>query len=244
MIRQDYFMKTVQELEQALARMSYLRRQQQPDLALHTIDQTLTDLFSAPGPTVLTLEAVLAAFPPEPSLAAEQWVMLADLLAARAQLARERGDPQGQRASCALALGLYLETLRTSVVSLDLIRKTDQMIEKTAGMALPEEVLQRLFEYYEAKGLLAKAEDTLYDWLMTGDAKAHESGLAFYDRLLAKSDEELRENGLPREEVAHGKSEWKRRTSPLPGAGDATPGSANSDRPCAPADSPLTPPTA
>jgi len=49
--------------------------------------------------------------------------------------------------------------------------------------------------------LYATAEDALYEWLDRGDADAVTEGLAFYDRLLKKPDEELLRGNLPRSEV-------------------------------------------
>ena len=104
--------------------------------------------------------------------------------------------------SDALALGLFLELLQTSVVSFELIQKTEALIERAAGTRLPAAVLRRLLGYYEARGLLARAEDVLYEWLDTKDPAAPEGGLTFYERLSSKSDSELNDGGLPRDQPA------------------------------------------
>jgi len=52
--------------------------------------------------------------------------------------------------------------------------------------------------------LYGTAEDALYEWLDRGDADAATEGLAFYDRLLKKPDEELVRGNLPRSEVQEG----------------------------------------
>src|SRR5207245_11050876 len=58
--------------------------------------------------------------------------------------------------------------------------------------------------YYETRGMLDKAEDALFDWLDTSDPEAPNSGLAFYERLSAKNDQDLERGGLPRDEVEEG----------------------------------------
>ena len=57
-----------------------------------------------------------------------------------------------------------------------------------------------------------KAEDVLFDWLDSGDRNARENGLAFYDRLSARSDEELQRCGLPRQEIEEGRGEVLKRS--------------------------------
>jgi hypothetical protein len=62
--------------------------------------------------------------------------------------------------------------------------------------------------------MLDKAEDVLFDCLDKDDAAA--PGLAFYERLRTKSDEELERGGLPRTEVEEGRQELLSRTNSAP----------------------------
>ena len=73
---------------------------------------------------------------------------------------------------------------------------------------LPAKTYDALMRYYETIGDFAKAEDLLYEWLdadpeffASDDPNPVASGIAFYERLLAKSDVELAQGNLPREEV-------------------------------------------
>jgi hypothetical protein len=70
-----------------------------------------------------------------------------------------------------------------------------------------------LLGYYEARGMLDRAEDVLYEWLDTKDPAAPEEGLAFYGRLCTKSDDDLTSGGLSRDEVEQGRAEWLRVSS-------------------------------
>ena len=65
-----------------------------------------------------------------------------------------------------------------------------------------------LMRYYELIGDYAKTEDILYEWLdaepdsiETDAPNPVEIGVAFYERLLQKSDVELAQGNLPRDEV-------------------------------------------
>jgi hypothetical protein len=106
-----------------------------------------------------------------------------------------------------MALGLYIETLRGSLVSMDLIEKANRLIDLTRETNRPPEVLRRLLFYYEARGMFAQAEDVLFQWIEIGDAEAKQAGAEFYERLLGKSDEELERGDLPRAEVEQGRDE-------------------------------------
>lgn len=71
---------------------------------------------------------------------------------------------------------------------------------------LPAETNHALMLYYEATGAFSAAEDALYDWIDAepGSSEALEAGIALYQQLLLKPDEELEAGGLPRDEVAEG----------------------------------------
>ena len=50
------------------------------------------------------------------------------------------------------------------------------------------------------------AENALYEWLDQDAAAAAPEGLAFYDRLLKKTDPDLERGGLPRAEIEEGRN--------------------------------------
>lgn len=73
---------------------------------------------------------------------------------------------------------------------------------------LPARTYHMLMRYFELIGDYAKTEDILYEWLdaepqaLTAESSNPiEAGVAFYERLLQKSDVELALGNLPREEV-------------------------------------------
>ena len=212
MIRQDYFIRMVQELTHALARVQFLRRREEYEQALQEIDRVLKQFWDIQPKQPLSLEPLLSACRLEEESVAEKLVSLADLLKEQGDLFALQQQATDSHHSYALALGLYLETLRTSVVSMDIIQKAEHLVEQTKEARLPAEVLKRLLSYYEARGMLAKAEDALFDWLDTTDPNAPAGGLAFYERQAAKSDEELERGDLPRDEVESGRAELIKRS--------------------------------
>jgi hypothetical protein len=211
MIRQDYLIRMVQELTHILARVQFLRQRAEYEQALQEIDRTFRQFWDVEPGHRFSLEKLIAACTQEEESIPDKMISLADLL-------KEQGDLyalQQKSADCqhsyALALGLYLETLRTSVVSMDLIEKAEHLIEQTKDARLPADVLKRLLSYYEARGMLAKAEDALFDWLDTEDPNAPVGGLAFYERQGSKSDDELQRGDLPRDEVEAGRMDLVKR---------------------------------
>ncbi len=207
-------MRMVQELVQALARVQFLKQRAEFAQALDEIDRTLKKFWNLNPGQRLSLEQLLAVCRGEGGAEAESMVALADLLNEQGDLHALQDKTEESRQSYALALGLYLETLLTSVISMDLIAKVERLVERTQGARLPVEVLKRLLSYYEARGMLAKAEDVLFDWLDTSDPDAPAGGLAFYERLARKSDTELTQGDLPREEVEAGRREVLQRAAP------------------------------
>jgi hypothetical protein len=210
MIRQDYLMRLAQRLAQALAQALFHKGKQEYDRAEEEINAALRECFELDSSASLDLEQLIQACATESPAVPDDLIRLAELFREKGEIQRLRGDANSATQSEALALGLFLELLQTSVVSLDLIQKSEQLIERTSGTRLPAPVLKRLLGYYEARGMLARAEDILYEWLDTKDPAAPEGGLAFYNRLSLRSDQELDDGGLSRGEVADGHAEWLR----------------------------------
>ena len=205
-------MRLAQRLAQALAQALFYKGKQEYERAEAEIDAALAECFGIEGGALPDFDELLDACARESSASPDNLIRVADILREKGELQRLRADVNAAAKADALALGLFLEVLQRSVVSLDLIQKTEDLIERTSGTRLPTPVLKRLLSYYEARGMLARAEDVLYEWLDTNDPTAPEGGLAFYTRLSSKSDQELADGGLPRAEVDQGRAEWLRRS--------------------------------
>ncbi len=215
MMRQEYLIGLLRELAQTLARVLLLKQKGEFDPALEEIDRTLRRLWDLdPGqPASLSVDQLAALCRREEEAVPEKLVALADLLGERADIYRLQNQVPESQQNLARALGLYLEALSCAkaIVSVELLSKVDHLIEQARAFTLAPEVLRRLFAYFEVRGRLAQAEDTLFDWLETGDPAALSSGLSFYQRLADKDDGWLIRGGLPREEVEEGRRELLRR---------------------------------
>src|SRR5438876_5874628 len=179
MIRRDYVMRMVQELTQALARVLFLKKAHQYPQAVQEIERVLMKFWNLTSEQIklLPLDEWIELCRKEEGPMGEKLVGLADLfreqdelLAVAESQATSPADetlPGESERSAALSLGLYLEAVTSPemVISVDLLAKIDQLIQRTRDVRLPAEVLKRLLRYYETRGMLDKAEDALFDWL-------------------------------------------------------------------------------
>jgi hypothetical protein len=71
---------------------------------------------------------------------------------------------------------------------------------------LPLPTNRKLFQYNEKAGRYARAEDVLFEMLEGDEVPSGliAEGIAFYHRLMAKSDDELLLGNLSREELREG----------------------------------------
>src|SRR5437016_5648984 len=209
MIRRDYLVRMVQELTQALSRILFLKKAQEYVRASQEIENVLTRFWKLTPEQVKTLsvERWIELTKKEEGAMGEKLLALADLFREQGELYLLEGNLPENLRTAAISLGLYLEvaTSAGTIISVGLLDKIEGLTEQTNGIRLPAEVVKRLLSYYVARGLFAKGEDVLFDWLDTDDPQAPATGLAFYDRLAAKSDRELEQCGLPRREVEEGK---------------------------------------
>jgi hypothetical protein len=208
MIRQDYFMRMVQRLAQALAQALFHKQRQQFQQAEQELNAALEECFGL-GVELPDLEQIIALCA---AGGGDSMVRLAEVFAERGEIYRALGKAADAGPNDGLALGLFLEVLHSGMVSIELIQKTESLIERTTGTRLPAAVLKRLLRYYEARGMLGRAEDVLYEWLDTKDPLAPQGGLDFYRRVGRQPDEELARGGLSRPEVEQGLADWRERT--------------------------------
>ena len=91
----------------------------------------------------------------------------------------------------------------------------DELAAELRDYVLPDRTYASLIGYFERTSALARAEDTVFDWIDEDpdSTKALEAGIAFYERLQAKTDSELESGDLPRDEVDSGMAELRKRLS-------------------------------
>ena len=212
MIRRDYIMRIVQEMAQVLARVIALKDRQEYDQAMREIGAALRKLRETPSgtPDEASLEDWIALCHQHGPAASGLMMAVANLLAEQGELLTRQGQGTAAHRSNALALGLSLEALLNgeAFVSGELLEKIDHLTGLIWQSLTDGGVWRRLLGYYEARGRYAQAEDALFAWHATGDPGSEATGLAFFARLGALSDDELTHGNLPREEVEEGRREF------------------------------------
>ena len=202
MFRNDYILREIEQLVQFIVRLFRLDARQMEELE-GDVDKAARQFTGLKFDTLKALPAdqLLALFKPGDRLDVTKAFSSAMLLAREAETrARLTGDPVDAPIQLAKAVILFNECLA----------EPDEKIRRHA-IAEVEHFLPRLLDYewastdlvryYELTGEFGKAEDALFDLLRRVGSETVEFGLAFYDRLLEKSDTELAAGNLPREEI-------------------------------------------
>jgi hypothetical protein len=215
--QQDYLMRIIEQVAQALAEVLRLRRLGQFLQALGVVDATVLHYWGLDEQSLdrLDEQQLLELMRFGDVLDTRKTLLLADVLAAAADTYSEMDRPAQAYDRGLKSLGLYLTALLGSDrQTLDSHRpQIEGRLQMLAPYRLPADILGRLFRYYDRAGDFARAEDRLFEWLgAAGDVadrpaerqEARQAGLTFYHRLLTLPDRELIAGGLPRPEVAEG----------------------------------------
>ncbi len=211
MIRRDYFLRAVQEMTQALARVLFLKQREEYTQAMQEIGAALRKLRDVPADDTkeLSLEEWLELCRRHEGAASGLLLGLADLLHEQGELFSIQSRSDEAQGARVVALGLFLEALLRgeTFVSKELMLKVEELIAQCAAGPMPASLRVRLVRYYEARGRFGAVEDVLFDWRDSGEPGAVEAGAEFFERLLVKTDAELERGGLPRAEVEEGRRE-------------------------------------
>ena len=212
MIRRDYILRMVAEMAQVLARVISLKSRQEYEQALKEINAALRQLRDGNGEEApeLSLTDWLALCRRHEQAASGLMIAVADLLKEQGDVLAAQNKPESAK-SRALALGLFLEGLLNgeTFVTVELLRKVEELFGQVRETLSDSEVWRRLVRYFEARGRLARAEDALFAWLAVGDPAATTEGFSFYQRLDQQNDTILEQGDLPRAELEQGRREFE-----------------------------------
>lgn len=215
MIRRDYILRMLQEFLELLSRLRSLKREQRWGEASGLVEEEVRRLLGTDARSVLALSEtellarLIKAEPPQ-AVREKMWLITT--------LLKEAGDAAAGGGLCEESRAFFLKGLHALLETLtehdeadfpDFVPRVELFVSALQGTPLPLETHARLMQHYERSGQYAKAEDQLFAMLET--APAHpglkELGIGFYNRLQGKSDRELSDGGLPREEVDAGLAE-------------------------------------
>src|SRR3954464_13657867 len=146
MIRRDYFIKLVQELSGVLMRVVSLRARREYEAALREIDSALEKYLGLTAADAIPekLDHVLDLCSREEGPYTESIKMVSDVFYEQGEIYKAEKKDEASRRAHLLSLGLYLESVQHGFVSLDLLTKIDDLVQRLSDAALPTPVLRRL----------------------------------------------------------------------------------------------------
>jgi tetratricopeptide (TPR) repeat protein len=215
MIRQDYIMRLIEQLGSVLVKLLRLKESGEYQEALQTINRTYQQFFGLSADLIGSVpdDYLLDTLKTGEVLDGDKCIIIALLL-------KEEGDVYEALKNHDESYHRYLKSLRlflevvisNAPMSLpEHLAQVETVIHNLEPYDLPPAVKTRLWQYYEKTGNYAKAEDVLFRLLDAQPrGKISQEGIAFYKRLLAKSDAELQAGGLPRDEVEEGLQELRK----------------------------------
>ena len=218
MLQNDYIMRLITQFINAVALLRRYQKAEEYEKALQTTGDTFTKLFGVGSDffNSLSEENLINLLHTGGVLDRDKTVIIAALLKIEGDVydAQEKSDESFHR--YLKSLHLYLESYlydnpgaRPQSVPADYYGDVEELLRKLDGYELPQYIKNRLWQYYEREGNYSRAEDLLYElYEDSPDNFIFDQGLAFYDRLLQKSDQQLDAGDLPRDEVEEGRINW------------------------------------
>jgi hypothetical protein len=216
-IRQDYLMRLLEQLGQALARILSLRQNNAYDDAFTFLNRESERLIGIDGAMleIVSTEAI------QSTVRLPEKILVAARILEEIALIRDEQEKHGGATSAAVkAVGLY-----SGVVGIDSSLADDAYRERIVGFAdacaereLTSDELHVLMTGYEILGAYGRAEDILFALLERSETPAPivAEGAEFYTRLQQKTDDELVAGGLPRGEILDGVAELQRCSASVP----------------------------
>ena len=222
MFQRDYILRLVEQLAKTLGVVLTLKKAGRFDEAELSIAKAAQNLIGLDVETLLALpvEQIVSLFSPGGSLDAGKCIVVAELLCEHGEIKSFQEEEETAYHARIRALSLLLEVSgRESLERIPdagrYVRRIEALTEALATYPPVPAVQKKLIFHHERQGDFADAEDVLFELVDAGHEDVIAPGIELYQRLLAKSDDELERGKLPREEVEDGLSQLRsRRRSP------------------------------
>jgi hypothetical protein len=212
MIRRDYILRMLEEFFEVLARIRALQKGEKWQEASLAADKEFLQLVGARPQAIVHLsetELLARLIKGEPSQAVrEKTLMLATLLKEAGDISYGQTRDVEGRSFYLKGLQLLLGVLeREQVVDFpEFVPRVDAFLQVLSDAPLPITTQGMLMQHFERIGEFAKAEDVLFSMIeaQPGNLALLSFGVAFYQRMLGKSDDVLQAGNLPRVELESG----------------------------------------
>jgi len=214
----DYILRLVEQLAQTVGAVLTLKKARRFEEAELAISEAARNLVGLDVKTLLALpvEQIVTLFSPSGILDAGKCIVVAEILYEHSEIKSLRGEQDLAYDARIRALSLLLEVSgRESLERIPdaqrYLRQIESLTEALSDYPPVPAVQQRLVFHHERQGDFADAEDVLFELVDAGHEDIVPAGIELYQRLLAKSDDELEHGRLPREEVEDGLAQLRSR---------------------------------
>ena len=219
MINKDYILRMAERFGRYLAIILRLREYNKQEEALLYIDELFLQTTGLTTGFINSAseEMLLNLISPLGVLNVEKCLWMAVLLQQEGDIYVELGKSNESYYRYLKALHLFLEVAshNSDVKDIDITMAIEDILNKLAEYELPLKTNNKIFRYFEKMGSYARAEDVLFEMVEgegegegeekePGGSEIIEQGIAFYNRLLKKSDADLKAGNLSRKEVEEG----------------------------------------
>ncbi|GCE25327.1 hypothetical protein KDA_08110 [Dictyobacter alpinus] len=214
MINKDYILRLAEQIGYELSIVLRLRKRNLHEDELLAIDNLLLKYTGMTSRFINSLsdETLLQSLSPLGKLNVESSLWIASLLKEEGEAYSALNNSRESYYRYTKSLFILLEILHQEHVAFDsdLYEDAANLIAKLADYELPAHLEQKLFRYYEQKGMYAQAENILFDYLEHHPAPGMiEAGRAFYGRLQEKSSTDLELGNFSQEEIHEGIEQLK-----------------------------------
>jgi hypothetical protein len=210
-------MRLIEQFSLVMARILFRKKSHQYDEALFEIGNCCGQLLGLDVRQVHSLSdgELIEWLKIGGNFDAEKCLILAELLKEEAEIQDLVGriDKQQLHMKYSKSFSLYLEALNhdKDLGTGQVMRDIRTVAEKLDVSNLSLHLKFKMFRFFEVTGDFGRAEDLLYELLEANYPDGPKEGLAFYKRILKKSDDELNAGNLPRSEVEEGLLSLKRK---------------------------------
>ena len=208
MYRRDYLLRMINRLAQILARALGRKDLQSAEKILIEIDEVGKMFVGLDRMTIASFstEDVIRLMHAGGTFDTNKCLAVSELQFAEGQVLETHNDEGECRLRYQRSLRFLLEAVTEDRgLSAGMYDERIQiLLQKLQNVVLPRAVQKKLFRYYEDRGSYGKAEDILFELIETNPEESRNDGIVFYKRLLLKTDKELENGNLPRNEIEEG----------------------------------------
>jgi Family of unknown function (DUF6483) len=212
MIERDYIMRMIQMLVQALIKIFSFKEKKDYPQALNEIQNASKSLIGVELDVIRRLSDVqiIDLLTLVKDFDGLKCYLAGVLLKEEADILELQGKEVDSVDTRMKSLSLLTEAVieKGALLDSDHASAIDSVAAKLNHASLPVHIHKKVFHYYELIRQYGKAEDTVFE-IIEKEPSFVQEGLLFYERLQKKSDDDLREGNLSRNEIAEGMIELR-----------------------------------